>query len=385
MAFSSFTLLLGFLIFSSHHCKGSIYETTKVLNALLDPSTYDSRVRPNENGAPVKVTVNFFVASFDSLSETNMDYTVNVYLRQKWTDNRLRHNFTDPLMVPPKFVQKLWAPDLFFSNEKKGHLHIITQPNRYIRIAKDGEVLLSQRYSLTLSCPMALHKFPFDSQKCKIVIESYGYSTDDVVFGWQKDTPIQVTETARLLKYSLGTVDTGDCTKVYSTGAFTCIEGTFVFKRATGYYLFNSFVPSFIVTGLTWLAFWVSPAPAVTRITLISLCLLSEIGLMGTLKSTAPKVSYIVALDIWMVMSLVFIIVAMLETVFVTWMYQKGEQNEASEEKSDPGMRRKRSCCNWKGCANKIDILSRLLVPALYFGWAAFYCFVYTKFEIPDL
>ena len=42
------------------------------------------------------------------------------------------------------------------------------------------------------------------------------------------------------------------------------------------------------------------------------------------------QVSYIVALDIWMVMSLVFIIVAMLETVFVTWMYQKGEQNEAS-------------------------------------------------------
>ena len=34
------------------------------------------------------------------------------------------------------------------------------------------------------------------------------------------------------------------------------------------------------------------------------------------------------ALDVWMVMSLLFIILAMLETVFVTWMYQRGEQNE---------------------------------------------------------
>jgi len=98
---------------------------------------------------------------------------------------------------------------------------------------------------------------------------------------------------------------------------------------------------------------------------------------MGAVKATAPKVSYIVALDVWMVMSLLFIILAMLETVFVTWMYQRGEQNEVEEDKSDPGVRRKRSCCNWKGCADKIDILSRLLVPALYFGWAGFYWFAY--------
>ena len=37
---------------------------------------------------------------------------------------------------------------------------------------------------------------------------------------------------------------------------------------------------------------------------------------------------YVTALDIWMVMSLAFIIVAMLETVLVTWMYQKADQNE---------------------------------------------------------
>lgn len=382
MALSKLIFIFGAFIISFRQSDGSIYETTKVLNALLDPASYDSRVRPNDGAAPIQVTVNFFLSSLDSISETNMDYTINVYLRQRWTDIRLRHNFTKPLIVPPRFVDKLWNPDLFFSNEKKGHFHIITQPNRYIRIHKDGEVMLSQRYTLTLSCPMKLNKYPFDSQKCSFKMESYGYSTEDLVFRWAEDGPIQIAENTALLKYSLDDSTTGDCTKVYSTGAFTCLVGTFTFNRDTGYFLVNSFVPSFILTGLTWLAFWMSPAPAVARVTLISLCLLSEIGFMGALKASAPKVSYIVALDIWMVMSLVFIIVAMLETVFVTWMYQKGDQNDNSEEKNEPGVRRKKSCCNWKACADKIDILSRLLIPALYFGWAAFYWFVYTNFKI---
>lgn len=40
---------------------------------------------------------------------------------------------------------RVWMPDLFFSNEKQGHLHNIIMPNVYIRIHPDGEVLYSIR------------------------------------------------------------------------------------------------------------------------------------------------------------------------------------------------------------------------------------------------
>jgi len=367
-----------------HDCNASISERTKMLNALLDPNSYDSRVRPNEGSSPVKIVINGFIASLTSLSESDMDFTIDMYLRQTWTDDRLKHNSSKYLVVPPRFVDKIWYPDLFFSNEKRGELHTITQPNRYIRITKEGEVLLSQRFTLTLSCPMALHKFPFDSQKCGLKMESYGYSTDEVVFQWseKKEGPIQIDENTQIPNYDLTDTVMGDCTKVYSTGSFTCLEATLSFGRQIGYFLFNNFIPSFILVATTWLGFWLLPSPAVTRVTLISISLLSMIGLIQAAKNTAPQVSYIVAIDVWMVMSMIFIILALLETIFVAWMYQKGEQSEASEEKLEPGVRRKRSCCNWKGCAIKVDILSRLLIPALYFGWAGFYWFVYTKFDL---
>lgn len=49
-------------------------------------------------------------------------------------------------------------------------------------------------------------------------MESYGYSTEDVVFKWVDENPIQINEETELPKYDVLDTKTGDCTKVYSTG-----------------------------------------------------------------------------------------------------------------------------------------------------------------------
>ena len=40
---------------------------------------------------------------------------------------------------------KVWMPDLFFSNEREGHFHDIIVPNVYVRIFPNGAVLYSIR------------------------------------------------------------------------------------------------------------------------------------------------------------------------------------------------------------------------------------------------
>ena len=52
-------------------------------------------------------------------------------------------------------------------------------------------------------------------------MESYGYSTDEVVFQWseKKEGPIQIDENTQIPNYDLTDTVMGDCTKVYSTGA----------------------------------------------------------------------------------------------------------------------------------------------------------------------
>lgn len=68
--------------------------------------------------------------------------------------------------------EKIWKPDLFFPNEKKGHFHEIIMPNVLLRIYPNGDILYSIRLSLTLSCPMDLKYYPLDRQTCQLRMAS---------------------------------------------------------------------------------------------------------------------------------------------------------------------------------------------------------------------
>jgi len=71
--------------------------------------------------------------------------------------------------------ERLWTPDVFVRNLKEGVFHLITVPNRLIRLSPDGTVLYSQRLTLTLACDMVLNKYPMDNQTCKIEFGSCTY------------------------------------------------------------------------------------------------------------------------------------------------------------------------------------------------------------------
>ncbi|XP_020849769.1 glycine receptor subunit beta isoform X2 [Phascolarctos cinereus] len=152
--------------------------TSNILNRLL--VSYDPRIRPNFKGIPVDVVVNIFINSFGSIQETTMDYRVNIFLRQKWNDPRLKlpNDFrgSDALTVDPTMYKCLWKPDLFFVNEKSANFHDVTQENILLFIFRDGDVLVSMRLSITLSCPLDLTLFPMDTQRCKMQLESCIFS-----------------------------------------------------------------------------------------------------------------------------------------------------------------------------------------------------------------
>ena len=75
---------------------------------------------------------------------------MTIFLRQKWTDNRLKwtdsHLSNDSVItLDTRMANVLWVPDLFFPNEKRAHLHEVTVPNRLVRIHSNGTILYSSR------------------------------------------------------------------------------------------------------------------------------------------------------------------------------------------------------------------------------------------------
>ena len=99
------------------------------------------------------------------------EYSMTVYLRQVWKDDRLQYNpstYEKKIILDRRQFDRIWTPDLFVRNLKAGVFHTITVPNRLLRLSPDGTILYSQCLTLTLSCDMTMIKYPMDNQTCMI-------------------------------------------------------------------------------------------------------------------------------------------------------------------------------------------------------------------------
>ena len=102
------------------------------------------------------------------------EFSVTLYLRQVWKDERLAFQSRGNRSVTLNHRQfdRMWTPDVFVRNLKAGVFHTITVPNRLIRLSPDGTILYSQRLTLTLACDMIFSNYPMDNQTCKIELGS---------------------------------------------------------------------------------------------------------------------------------------------------------------------------------------------------------------------
>ena len=71
------------------------------------------------------------------------DYSLSMYFRQAWQDPRLKfkaQDGKDKIRLPNERISSLWLPDLFFRNEKKAAFHMVTVPNRLMRLNSTGHL-----------------------------------------------------------------------------------------------------------------------------------------------------------------------------------------------------------------------------------------------------
>ncbi|XP_056267334.1 glycine receptor, alpha 4b [Pseudoliparis swirei] len=324
-------------------------------------SGYDARIRPNFKGPPVNVTCNIFINSFGSITETTMDYRLNVFLRQQWNDPRLAYKEypDDSLDLDPSMLDSIWKPDLFFANEKGANFHEVTTDNKLLRIFQNGNVLYSIRLTLTLSCPMDLKNFPMDSQKCTMQLESFGYTMNDLIFEWLDVGAVQVADDLALPQFMLKEEKgLGYCTKHYNTGKFTCIEVKFYLERQMGYYLIQMYIPSLLTVILSWVSFWINMDAAPARVGLGITTVLTMTTQSSGSRASLPKVSYVKAIDIWMAVCLLFVFAALLEYAAVNFVSRqhkeffrlrkklKEQQRQRTQESGDSKVKGKNTTGN---------------------------------------
>ncbi|KTG02147.1 hypothetical protein cypCar_00011717 [Cyprinus carpio] len=258
--------------------KNNITLFTRILDRLLDG--YDNRLRPGLGDRVTEVKTDIYVTSFGPVSDTDMEYTVDVFFRQRWTDERLKFNGPmNILRLNNLMASKIWTPDTFFHNGKKSVAHNMTMPNKLLRIMENGTLLYTMRLTVQAECPMHLEDFPMDFHSCP-------------------------------LKF-------GSC-------EYTVMTAHFHLKRKIGYFVIQTYLPCIMTVILSQVSFWLNresvPARTVFGVTTV----LTMTTLSISARNSLPKVAYATAMDWFIAVCYAFVFSALIEFATVNYFTKRG-------------------------------------------------------------
>ncbi|XP_063919752.1 gamma-aminobutyric acid receptor subunit beta isoform X5 [Zophobas morio] len=299
------------------------------ISAILDSFSvsYDKRVRPNYGGPPVEVGVTMYVLSISSLSEVKMDFTLDFYFRQFWTDPRLafrKRPGVETLSVGSEFIKNIWVPDTFFVNEKQSYFHIATTSNEFIRIHHSGSITRSIRLTITASCPMNLQYFPMDRQLCHIEIESFGYTMRDIRYKWNEGpNSVGVSNEVSLPQFKVLGHRQRAMEISLTTGNYSRLACEIQFVRSMGYYLIQIYIPSGLIVIISWVSFWLNRNATPARVALGVTTVLTMTTLMSSTNAALPKISYVKSIDVYLGTCFVMVFASLLEYATVGYMAKR--------------------------------------------------------------
>ncbi|XP_042663140.1 gamma-aminobutyric acid receptor subunit alpha-3, partial [Tyto alba] len=321
--------------------KDNITIFTRILDRLLDG--YDNRLRPGLGDSVTEVKTDIYVTSFGPVSDTDMEYTIDVFFRQSWRDERLK--FDGPMKILPLnnlLASKIWTPDTFFHNGKKSVAHNMTTPNKLLRLVDNGTLLYTMRLTIHAECPMHLEDFPMDVHACPLKFGSYAYTKTEVIYTWTlgKDKSVEVAKGgSRLNQYDLLGHVVGTEMVRSSTGEYVVMTTHFHLKRKIGYFVIQTYLPCIMTVILSQVSFWLNresvPARTVFGVTTV----LTMTTLSISARNSLPKVAYATAMDWFIAVCYAFVFSALIEFATVnyftkrSWAWDGKKVLEAQEMK----------------------------------------------------
>ncbi len=304
--------------------------------------------RPEEWWEPTKVNFFVFVLDIDKIDGAAQSFTVNVFVRLSWKDNRLAHEGS-VRTVP---LTEIWNPGVLIANQ--GGIIQRALPE-VAKIAPDGSVTYIQRYTGPLSQPLKLSEFPFDQHQFTIQFVSPGLTPQEMEF-----TPAPAIGDPKIIGGAMySELSLPDWNVIEYTAQAHPYKPTpdievagfsfqFTAKRFALYYVWQVIVPLILIVMMSWGAFYIDPTNTGAQIGVATSSMLTLIAYRFMLGNLIPRLPYMTRLDYFTLGSTILVFLTLLEVIITT--------NLALREKEK--------------IARKTDLWCRFVFPAVFILWS---------------
>ncbi|KAM3723334.1 putative ligand-gated ion channel [Dirofilaria immitis] len=275
-------------------------------------------------GDSVVVQVEVWVQEITTISDITSDFQLDIYISEMWLDPALDYSWMQPckynLSLNSVLLEKLWTPNSCFINSKTADIHRSPFPNIFLMIYSNGSVWTNYRLKLQGPCIMDLTRFPFDNVTCSLTFESFNYNTDEVQMVWSPLGVSKMREKMELADYELTGIENLRKTEPYPAGFWHELTMRFHFKRRAGWYILQAYLPTYLTICISWISFALGSKAIPARTMLGVNSLLAMTFQFGNIIRNLPRVSYVKAIDVWMLSCMTFVFCSLLELAWVGYL-----------------------------------------------------------------
>uniref|UniRef100_A0A8C2IDV6 Cholinergic receptor, nicotinic, alpha 4b n=1 Tax=Cyprinus carpio TaxID=7962 RepID=A0A8C2IDV6_CYPCA len=301
----------------------------RLLQSLF--SNYNKLSRPVANISDV-VLVHFglSIAQLIDVDEKNQMMTTNVWVKQEWSDYKLRWNPEEyenvtSIRIPSEII---WRPDIVLYNNADGDFAVTHLTKA--QVFYNGRIKWKPPAIYKSSCSIDVTFFPFDQQNCKMKFGSWTYdrakidlvsmaSDVDQMDYWESGEWVIVNAvgTYNIKKYEC-------CTEIYPD-----ITYSFIIRRLPLFYTINLIIPCLLISCLTVLVFYL-PSECAEKITLCISVLLSLTVFLLLITEIIPSTSLVIPLiGEYLLFTMIFVTLSIIITVFVLNVHHRSSRTHS--------------------------------------------------------
>ncbi|CAI5450594.1 unnamed protein product [Caenorhabditis angaria] len=222
-------------------------------------------------------------------------------------------------------LDRLWTPNSCFVNSKFAEIHDSPFKNVFLMLYPNGTVWVNYRVNVKGPCNLSLELFPLDIQECNLIYESFNYNNQEVRMDWRPETPYTILNAILLPDFILYTIRTEQKSVPYPAGMWDELHVKLIFERRYIWYFMQAYLPTYLTIFISWISFSLGSKAMPARTMLGVNALLAMIFQFGNIMRNLPRVSYIKAIDVWMLVSMSFIFLSLLELAIIGYKTKNDE------------------------------------------------------------
>ena len=237
-----------------------------------------------------------FISALGPVITKTLSLETQFYLRMWWRDPRIKvTKGSITFNGNPKLF--IWALDLYIFNSQGTDVSELLTDTMRTKISSDGSIYISAAMKALCSCNMELQKYPMDNQTCSMQFESYAFNYLDLNLKWHEQPLNYDEKSIKVNGFTVSNITTDEFNMTYSVGdIFPNLKVSFHMARTFSYYVYRSYVPSFLLVMLSWGTFQIPAKAYPARVTLIITNFLANAFILQHASSEYTKVPYTTAI-----------------------------------------------------------------------------------------